>query len=115
MKAIAAYAVVSALLIGAVGGVLALAFPAPDARHAIHVSAWVAFAVQLFAFAVLRLTARENVIAGWGLGAVLRMLTLVAYALVVVKALGLVAGAALVSLAAFFFVSMLVEPLLLKI
>ncbi len=115
MRAIAAYAAASALLIAAVGGVLALAFPGPEARHSIVVSGCVAFAVQLFAFAVLRLTAREHVIAGWGLGAVLRMLTLVAYALVVVKALGLVAGAALVSLAAFFFVSMLVEPLLLKI
>jgi hypothetical protein len=43
------------------------------------------------------------------------MVTLVAYALVVVKALGLVAGAALMSLAAFLFVSMLVEPFLLKL
>ena len=115
MRAVVLYALSSALLIAVAGLALALAFPAPDERHSIVVSAWVAFAVQLFAFAVLRLTARENVVAGWGLGALLRMVTLVAYALVVVKALGLVAGAALMSLAAFLFVSMLVEPFLLKL
>ena len=115
MRAVALYALASALLILALGWVLTLAFPTPEAQHSVYVSGWVAFVVQLFAFAVLRLTARENVISGWGLGALLRMLTLVAYALVIVKALGLVAGAALVSLAAFLFVSMLIEPLLLKI
>jgi hypothetical protein len=114
MKAVAVYGGLSALLILAASWALGLAFP-PAARHSIVVSAWVAFVVQLFAFAVLRLVARQNVIAGWGLGAVLRMLTIAVYALVVVKALGLVAGAALISLAAFLFLSMLVEPLVLKI
>ena len=114
MKAIAVYGVLSALLILAASWALVLAFP-PGARHSIFVSAWVAFVVQLFAFAVLRLVARQNVMAGWGLGAVLRMLTIAVYALVVVKALGLVAGAALISLVAFLFLSMLVEPFVLKI
>jgi hypothetical protein len=46
---------------------------------------------------------------------VLRFLVLGVYALVVVKALGLPVEPALVSLAAFFFLSSLVEPLLLNV
>jgi hypothetical protein len=115
VKAIAAYGALSALLIAVAGGALALAYAEPAARHSIVVSAWVAFVVQLFAFAVLRLVARQHVIAGWGLGALLRLVTLTVYALVVVKTFGLVATAALVSLAAFLFLSMLVEPLALKL
>lgn len=114
MKALAIYAALSAALIAAASWVLVLAFSA-DARHSIFVSAWVAFVVQLFAFAVLRLTVGRNVVAGWALGALLRMVTLAVYALVVVKALGLVATAALISLAAFFFLSMFVEPLVLSL
>ena len=53
-------------------------------------------------------------IAGWGLGSLLRMLVLMLYAVVGTKALGLVAGPALMSLVAFLFVTMLVEPLFLK-
>ena len=115
MKAIATYGVLSAALIAGAGWLFALAYAEPAARHSIVVSAWVAYVVQLFAFAVLRLVSQQNVIAGWGLGAVLRMATIAVYALVVVKSLGLVTGAALLSLAAFLFLSMLVEPFVLKI
>ena len=73
-----------------------------------------AFAVQVIAGAIVKLSAKTNVIAGWGVGAVIRFLVLAVYALVFVKALGLPSTAALVSLAAFFFVSTLLEPLLLK-
>ena len=79
------------------------------------VSGVVAVAVQLLGFAVLRMTARQNRIAAWGLGALLRFLVLGVYALVLVKALGLAGEPALVSLAAFFFLSTLVEPLLLNV
>ena len=44
----------------------------------------------------------------------MRLMALAAYALVVTRALGLPSAAALVSLAAFFFLSTVVEPLLLK-
>jgi hypothetical protein len=47
-------------------------------------------------------------------GAVLRFLVLGVYALVFVETLALPSVAALVSLAAFFFLSTLIEPLLLK-
>jgi hypothetical protein len=48
------------------------------------------------------------------MGMGLRFLTLAVYALLVVKALGLAQAPALLSLAGFFFVTTLVEPLLLK-
>ena len=58
--------------------------------------------------------ARENVIAGWGLGVVLRFATVGAWALLGIKALGIPSGPALLSLAGFYFVSTLVEPLFLN-
>ena len=115
MKGAAAFLVVTLLLVALAAAVLTVAFPAPAQRHAIGVSAAIAVVVQLFAFAIARLTLRTNVIAGWGLGALLRMLVLGAYALVVVGALGLDSGAALISLATFFFLTTLIEPLLLKV
>lgn len=115
MKAFALFTAISAAVVAGAGAVLALAYPGGAERHAIWVSAWVAFGVQLFAFAVARLTLRSNVVAGWGLGALLRMAALAVYAFVVVQALDLVSGAALISLATFFFLTTLIEPLLLNV
>jgi hypothetical protein len=53
-------------------------------------------------------------LAGWGVGVLLRFVVLAAYALVGAKALGLPLAPALISLVAFFFVTSLVEPVLLK-
>ena len=114
MKAIGIFAAVSLAIIAVVGGVMSLMYGAPDERRAIIISGVIAFVVQMFAFAVARLVSRENVIAGWGMGALMRMLVLGVYAVVVVRALGLPSAPALVSLAAFFFLSTLVEPLLLN-
>lgn len=108
------FAVVGAMIITAAGGVLALVYVDAPERQAIMISAVVAFVVQLVSFAILRLTAEKNVIAGWGLGAIIRMLVFVVYALVIVKALGLPASAAMISMAVFLFASTLVEPLFLK-
>lgn len=118
MRALLLHAALTLGIVALVGALLsAVAFGGEAARHAIVVSAGVAVVVQMFAFAILRLVARDprNAIAGWGVGALLRMVTLVVYGLVVVKALGLAPVAALVSLATFFFLSMLVEPLVLNV
>lgn len=115
MKAIGIFAAVSAAIILAVGGVCLLVWPGGDAQRAIVTSAGLAFAVQLFGFALMRLAARSNPIAGWGLVSLMRFAVLGVYALVIVKALGLASAPALVSLAAFFFLSTLVEPLLLNV
>jgi len=114
VKAIAIFAAVSLAIIVVVGGVMSLLYVTPDDRRAIVISGVIAFVVQMFAFSIARLVSRENVIAGWGMGALMRMLVLAVYAIVVVRALGLPSAPALVSLAAFFFLSTLVEPLLLN-
>lgn len=81
---------------------------------ALRASAWLAFIVQLFTFMIARLVARQNVIAGWGLGVMLRFASVAFWGLLGIKALGLVSGPALMSLVVFYFVSTLVEPLFLN-
>jgi len=115
MKAVLAFAASTVLIILGAGWLLTFAFPTPADRAAIVASGWIALGVQIIAFAVARLTLRQNVIAAWGLGALLRFLVLGVYALLMVQALGLPLVAAVVSLAVFFFLSTLVEPLLLNL
>ena len=113
-KPIGLFAILSLALIALAAWVMTLVYESPDAARAVWTSAAVAFSVQVIAFAIVKLSAKTNVMAGWGVGAILRFLVLGVYALVFVKALGLPSGAALISLAAFFFLSTLIEPLLLK-
>jgi hypothetical protein len=115
VKAFAFFAAALALIVGGGAWVMSLVWPTAEGTHAVRVSAAVALVVQLLGFAVLRLTARQHRIAAWGLGSLLRFLVLGVYALVIVKALGLAAAPALLSLAMFFFLSTLVEPLLLNV
>ncbi|NCW44082.1 MAG: hypothetical protein EBV77_01045 [Gemmatimonadaceae bacterium] len=84
------------------------------AVDAVRASAWLAFIVQNFTFLIARLVARQNVIAGWGLGVLLRFASVAFWALLGIKALGLVSGPALISLVVFYFLSTLVEPLFLN-
>ena len=70
--------------------------------------------MQSVTFAIARLVARENVIAGWGLGVVLRFATVAFWAFLGIKALGIPSAPALLSLVTFYFVSTLVEPLFLN-
>ena len=114
MKKLAIFAIASAALVAVAAWVLTIAFPTALDRHAIVVSAGIAYVVQLLSFVIARAWAKTNVVAGWGLGMLLRFAVLALYALVFAKALGLPLTSALVSLAAFFFVSTLLEPVLLK-
>jgi hypothetical protein len=113
-KAWLLYAVSAVVLIAAIGMLLSLAFPGPRDAAAIRLSAIVAIVVQLAAFTVTQIISRRHVIAGWGVGSLLRFTTLVVYALLAVKVLGLAPVAALVSLAVFLFLSTLIEPLFLR-
>ncbi len=81
---------------------------------AVQASAWMAIGVQTVTFAIVKLTARHNVFAGWGLGMLVRFATLAFWAFLGIKALALPAGPALLSLVLFYFVSTLVEPLFLN-
>jgi hypothetical protein len=114
MKRIASFALVSLLITALFGWILGYAFPTRTGAHAIVVSAGIAYVVQLVSFTIARQWAATNVIAGWGLGMLIRFFVLAMYALIGVKVLGLELTPALVSLAAFFFVSTLAEPVLLK-
>jgi hypothetical protein len=114
MRRIAIYAAVAGALIAISAGALALGFDGPTERRAILVSAVLAFVVQLAAFAGVGLASAANVMAGWGIGVLVRFLVLVAYAFLVVQSIGLAPAAALISLVTFFFLCTLVEPLVLR-
>jgi hypothetical protein len=114
LKSWALYALAAIALIVGVGWLLALAFPGPQDAAAIRLSAIVAIVVQLVAFGITKALARRHLIAGWGAGSLLRFVTLVAYALLAAKVLGLPPVAALLSLVTFLFLSTLIEPLFLR-
>lgn len=114
MKSFGMFAIVGAVIIAVAGAILAMLYDGAGERRAIVISALVAFVVQLIAFGIMRLSAEKNVVAGWGLGAILRFLVFVVYVLVIIKALALPGSAAMISMAVFLFVSTLVEPLFLK-
>ena len=97
-----------------VGAALAFVFRGPNDLAAISISGLVAVAVQLGAFSLSHVAGKGNLAARLGTGAILRLFALVAYALLVVFVFKLPATAALVSLAVFFFLSTLIEPLLIK-
>lgn len=107
------FAAATAALIAISYLVLQLGFDSPGDSGALRTSAMIALAVQLVTFAIARRMPVRNLMLGWGIGSVLRVLVLAVYALLIVPALGLPSSAALVSLATFMFLSMLVEPLLL--
>ena len=117
-RAIAYFAGISAALIVVATIVLRAYFRTVDEHEAMLVSAGLAFAVQLGAFALLRPSGTRNEPAGellirWGLGGGLRLLVLVLYA-PIARILNLSLEAALVSLVTFFFLTMMAEPLLLE-
>ena len=85
-----------------------------EAERAVRASAWLAVGVQIATFAIARLVTRQNIMAGWGLGVVLRFAALAMWAFLGIKALGLAGSPALLSLVIFFFVSTLIEPLFLN-
>src|SRR6185312_10505776 len=103
----------SAVLIVLAAFLLGLLFRLPGDAQAIRVSAVIAFAVQVFAFAVVLVVAGTgtNVFPAWGLGMLLRLASLAVMGFWLVRTLGLRAEPALISLATFFFVTTPVEQI----
>jgi hypothetical protein len=102
-------------LIAVTGWMLSRAFTSDADRHAILVSGILAAAVQMGTFGLVQLTGRRNaVLAGWGMGAILRGLALILYGLIFAKLLGLPPTSALTSFAVFLFASMLLESYLIS-
>jgi hypothetical protein len=113
MKRALAFAGLTLVIAIATVWILRRAFPTPADARALEVSAGLAFIVQMLTFFIARRMAKRNLLVGWGLGSVLRLVTLAVYALVGAQALGLPRPAALVGFTVILFASMLVEPLLL--
>jgi hypothetical protein len=110
MKAVLLFAAAVGVTVLVSGLLLTIPFSSGDERRAIAVSAGVAMVVQLFAFIIVRLASERSFLAGWLTGAALRFAALIVYAFVAVKVLAMPAPAALISLAAFLFISTLIEP-----
>lgn len=115
VKALVMFTVAQALIIALLAYALThVVWTDAESVRAVRVSAWIAVVVQIFTFAIARLVAREQVIAGWGIGVLLRFATVAAWGAFGVDALGLPSGPALMSLVGFYFVSTLIEPLFLN-
>ena len=82
----------------------------PDGVRAVVTSAGVAFTVQLLTFGIAKAIAPMNVMAGWAGGAIVRLVVLALHGLFGTALLGLPLDASLISLATFFFLTMLMEP-----
>ena len=70
--------------------------------------------VQLVSFAVARAFVASNPLVGWGLGSMVRFAAVIGHAVLGVPVLGVPSGAALMSLAVFLFVTMVLDPLFLR-
>ena len=114
MKGTLAFAGTATLLIVGLAWGITLLRPEPEIARAVWSSAVIALGVQVLSYLIAKPFLAKNPIAGWGLGSLLRLTVLALHAFVGVSALGLSSGPALFSLAAFLFVTMLVEPLFLK-
>jgi hypothetical protein len=114
VKRFAGFGAVTIVL--ACGGARAVTMfvPGADVARSVWTSAVIVVLVQLLAFGLVRMMGQPNVIAGWGLGMILRFVALIAFGLVGVKALGLSMEPALLSMAGFFFVTTMIEPVFLK-
>lgn len=99
--------------IAVIGGISAM-FTEGLGRQAILASAVLALVVQLLAFSVARMFKDRHVFVGWGMGSAMRFVALALYAVIVAKLWGAPVMAALLSFAAFLFVTTVIEPLFLK-
>lgn len=113
MKPFALYAASSVAIVAVISAV-AFAFTDPAGRQVVIASACLALAVQMLAFAVARLLQPRHLLLGWGLGSAMRFTALVLYAVVVAKLWRAPIAPALLSFAAFLFVTTVVEPVFLK-
>ena len=108
------FALVSFVLIGLAALGLSLLFKGDGDHLAIWLSAAVAWITQLAAFPVIRKLISSNLVVGWAVGTLVRMGTLLLYALLGIMVFKLSMTPALVGLALFYFLSMVIEPLFLR-
>jgi hypothetical protein len=114
MRPFTRYSLATIGLVLVLGALFSLGFRGPGDLKAIWFSAAIAIGVQLAASALGRASGPHNVMARMGTGALLRFLAIIVWALLVAKVIMLPVTAALLSMAAFFFLTSLIEPLLIK-
>jgi len=114
MKRFGGFIAVTVAVTGLGAWMITRVVPGADVSRSVWASAITVVIVQALAFWLVRMMQPVNVMAGWGLGMILRAVTLVAFGFFGVKALGLAMGPSLLSMAGFFFVSTLIEPAFLK-
>ena len=117
-RSLGLFAAISLAIIIVAALALRLVFTSEAQRQALLVSAGLAFAVQVGAFAFLAPgksagAAPGELLLRWGMGAVIRLVVLVMFA-VLANVLRLPLDAALVGLATYFFLTMMAEPILLN-
>jgi hypothetical protein len=105
------------LVVTAAGVVVGTAVAGPEAAGAVLLAAVVAYLVQLLAFAGLVLVRErsELFLLGWGGGMALRLATVLLVALWLARDPVVPPRPALLSLVAFVFVLLLLEPLFLRL
>jgi len=82
--------------------------------RAIWISVGLGLLIQVVALLIARSFRHDKIMVGWGIGTVLRLVTLVVYGWAIVPALGLPLTPALLSLAGLFAVTTVIEPFLLS-
>ena len=108
-RAATLYGAASLLLTLVAGAVLSAVYRGEAERKAIWISAVVAVVVQVAAFVLAREMAERGLgFAGWGAGAAICFVALIAFGLVT-GPFGLPQGAALISLATYFTLTELIE------
>jgi hypothetical protein len=113
MKAFGQYFL--ALVAGvALVGLVAWAFTDEAGRQTVLVSAGVAVVVQMAAFAITRSMREKQLWLGWGLGSLVRAISLVLYAVIVARLWRAPVTPALLSLVGMLFVTTVLEPIFLK-
>jgi hypothetical protein len=116
LRAVLAFTAAQAVLVLLAATILQrVVFTDAMSGQAVRASAWLAVSVQLVSFAIARLVARQQMIAGWGLGVMMRFAVVAFWAFLGIKAFGLLPAPALISLVLFFFVSTLIEPIFLNV
>ena len=113
MKVVLCYAAIVLVTVVGLGWIGTLFFPGELALRAIRISAVIACCVQVAGFMIARRSRPSNVMAGWSIGALMCLFSLVLFGFAT-RPLGLPSEPALLSLAAFYFVTEVAEPLLLN-
>jgi len=114
VKPLALFTVATAATVGVSMAILMLLFPTAADRAALAVTAGLMVAVHVVVFVVVQRLMRWSVWGAWGAGSVLRLATLVIYAVLVSKVLLLPLAPALIGCATFLFLPTVFEPLLLR-